>query len=374
MRLAWFCPSDAESTAPLRTALALTGDLDVYTLSNAHDFVWHHFRNPYEVCVFELDNTAAHAFIWPYLVHYGGVLLLWSPTLHDSRARALLAAGRRDDYAAEFLFSEGHPPGRRQRMTAITGDWPMLRVPLTMAHATVVPCRALADALRDEYAPARIVYAPLVAEEHPRRPTPRSSSSAVVFGMLASDRVEIAGRALIRAQGLGANASLVIQPSAEQVLATADVVVTLAWSSRNQGRPSHPAFAAGIPVIALETICSADWPSLDPQTWRPRGASTDRPIAVTVDLRDEEHSLAVAMRRLAADAALRSELGEHARAWSRAHESAPVAVDAWQRLLHEAARIEPPPRPPDWPDHFTADGTGEARAILAQFGATVDLF
>jgi hypothetical protein len=250
----------------------------------------------------------------------------------------------------------------------------MLRVPLTTAQTTVVPCRALADALRDAYAHARIVYAPLVAEEYARRLIPRSSSSAaVVFGMLARDRVEVVARALARAQGLGARASLAVDACPEDVLAAADVVVTLA-SSCNEASLSHAAFAAGMPVIALETIFSADWPSLDPQTWRPRGASTDRPIAVTVDLRDEEHSLAVAMRRLSADAALRTELGEHARAWSRAHESAPVAIDAWQRLLHEAARIEPPPRPPDWPDHLTADGTEQARAILAQFGATVDLF
>ncbi len=378
MRLAWFRPSSAaqEASAPLVAELAARHDLDLYTHVNAHDFVWTQFRAPYELCVFELDNTAAHAFIWPYLLHYRGVLLLASATLHDSRARALAAARRRDDYEAEFLFSERHPPRPVRTLPwEPEGAWPMLRVPLTAARVTVVPNRALADALRDEHPYARIVYAPLAAPSADAAPERRADAAATVtFGMLTGDRVEVARRALARAHGLGASAALIEQASAERVLREADVVIALA--SPPGGMPqrlARAALGAGVPVTTLETILTADWPALDPQTWRPRGLSKERPIAVTVDPRDEEHSLALAMRRLSTDAALRSELGEAARAWSHAHEGLAVASDAWERLLQEAARVEPPPRPADWPAHLTPDGTERARATLAEFGVTVDL-
>jgi hypothetical protein len=380
VRLAWFRPaplapeSAFDATAPIIAALHTRHDLDLYTAANAHDFVWTHDRRPYELPVFELDDTAAHAFVWPYLLHYGGLLLLHSATLHDSRARALLRVGRRDDYAAEFSFNEGSPSCPVRTIPA--GDWPMLRAPLTAARCTAVPNRGFAQSLRDAYPDARVAYAPLAVEPAVSVPTPGPSPSGVVtFGMLASDRVDAASRALARAQALGAQATLTAYPSHEEVLPAADVVLALSW-------PPHPstqhlaraARAAGLPVVAPETTLTADWPALDPQTWQPRGTPADAPIGVTIDLRDEEHSLALAIRRLAADASLRLTLGETARAWSRTHEGVAAAVGAWERILDEAARLDPPIRPVNWPTHLTADGTERARAMLAEFGVSVDLF
>src|SRR5215510_3942133 len=82
MKLAWFRPSDEadahpfDDTPALVRALSAEHELHVFTESNAHDFVWQHFRAPYDLCLFELDNTAAHRFVWPYLLGYSGVLLL----------------------------------------------------------------------------------------------------------------------------------------------------------------------------------------------------------------------------------------------------------------------------------------------------------
>ncbi|OFW05007.1 MAG: hypothetical protein A3I61_19040 [Acidobacteria bacterium RIFCSPLOWO2_02_FULL_68_18] len=97
-------------------------------------------------------------------------------------------------------------------------------------------------------------------------------------------------------------------------------------------------------------------------------------MAVTIDLRDEEHSLALAIRRLSADAPLRARLGEAARAWWRTYASPNAAFPCWERLLREAAALDPAPRPTDWPPHLTADGTERARAMLDEFGLSVDLF
>jgi hypothetical protein len=73
------------------------------------------------------------------------------------------------------------------------------------------------------------------------------------------------------------------------------------------------------PLIVLETTSTADWPALDPQTWQPRGFTLDPPIVVSIDPRDEEHSLMLAIRRLSNDAALRQRLADAAYAWATSH-------------------------------------------------------
>jgi hypothetical protein len=388
MTLAWFRPStlarDAASalddTAPLIAALHAIHDVEVFTRANAHDFVWKHFRAPHDLCVFELDNTPSHDFVWPYLLHYGGVLLLRTVTLHDSRAHALVGARRRDDYIAEFTFNEGSPaPGTATPPYMRQGTWPMLRVPLMAARVTVVPHKGVADLLQEQYPQTRVVYAPLgvrqVQEGQYLQRPPAVPGAPVTLGMVSTDRVEILRRALARAQEGGAPATLLIDTSPERVIHDADVIVTLPWPAH--GTPltlALAAMAAGKPLVVLETPCTADWPALNPQTWRPRGLPSDAPAAVSVDVRDEEHSLAVAIRRLSLDPALRARLGGAAHAWWRAHATVRGAADAWDRILREAATLALPARPADWPAHLTADGTERAREILAEFATTVDLF
>jgi hypothetical protein len=157
------------------------------------------------------------------------------------------------------------------------------------------------------------------------------------------------------------------------VLRDADLVVAARWPQFGEPQTAALAgMAAGKAVIVMETEVTADWPAYDPQTWRARAPGAGAPIAVSIDPRDEEHSLMVAIRTLARDAELRGALGTAARAWWRAHATPAHAADAWRPILSEALTATPPARPADWPRHFTADGTGEARAILRDMGATVD--
>lgn len=394
MTLAWFRATAADGsalddTAPLIAELHAMHDVAVFTRANAHDFVWKHFRAPYELCVFELDNNPSHAFVWPYLLHYGGVLLLRTVTLHDRRAHALVSARRREDYVAEFTFNEGYAPSGATIPSpspyplpptyVYQGTWPMLRVPLVAARVAVVPHKSVAELLQEQYPRARVVYAPLgvrqVQEVQHARRAPAAPGSAVTFGMVSTDRVEMLRRAVARAREGGAPATLLVNESPERVIQDADVIVTLPWPA--YGAPPTPALAAMAaekPVVVLETPFTADWPALNPQTWQPRGLPSDAPVAVSIDVRDEEHSLAVAIRRLSTDPALRTRLGGAAHTWWRAHATVRGAADAWDRILREAATLLPPARPADWPAHLTADGTERAREILAEFATTVDLF
>lgn len=292
--LAWFRAADPDpansldDTALLIARLRATWHVDVITEAHAHDFVWRHFRTPYDLCVYELRDDTAHRFILSYLVHYPGIALLrgW--------------------------------PGRASPL-------------LQSAQVIVTPHSAAVDTLQDSYPGAHVRFAP-------------------------------AGIREVEGQD--------------------DVVVALEWPVTGKALTTALAgMAAGKAVVAFETEATADWPALNPQTWRPRdaggasGAGTLRPadpIIVSIDPRDEQHSLKLAMQRLSTDAALREQLGAAARAWWKTHATVDHAVRAWEAILAEARTLPPPTRPAEWPP--PEDGTARARQILGEFGVSVDLF
>jgi hypothetical protein len=362
MRLAWFRPAVPDSANPLDDsgalldALRASHDIDVVTAAAAHDFVWMHARRPYDLCLFELDDTPAHQFIWPYLLQYGGVTCLRRLMLNGARASALLQRRRSADYRAEVEFSR---------------DWRLLRAPLVASRMVVVSHPAVADTLQAEYPDARVRYAPLGVPGVPRVPGV-PGVPAVRVGVLAGDP-DVAQNAFERAREADARVTL-LSGEAREVLREADIVVAMRWPPF--GEPETAALAgmaAGKPVIVMETETTADWPAYDPQTWRSRASgSGGSPVVVSIDPRDEEHSLMVAIRDLARDRELRASLGASAHEWWRAHATPERAAAAWQPILSEARAMTPPARPAGWPHHLSADGTDEARAILRDMGAAVD--
>ena len=179
--------------------------------------------------------------------------------------------------------------------------------------------------------------------------------------------------AVQRAVESGANLELLTDTSPDRVLDESDVVLYLPWPPREELTPAIAAMASRRPLVMFESESSAGWPSLDPQTWQPRGFDThEAPIAIAIDPRDEEHSLVLALRRLARDASLRDQLANPAETWWRRRATLSHAVAAWNAILREAAATEAPAHPPGWPPHLTADGTERARERLAEFGVTVD--
>jgi hypothetical protein len=159
------------------------------------------------------------------------------------------------------------------------------------------------------------------------------------------------------------------------VLAQADVVVAVEWPGGEWPMAALAAMARGAAAIVLETAATADWPTLDPQSWQPRALAGAEPaIAIALDPRDDEHSLVLALRRLAADRQLCGSIATAGHAWWRRHATLAHAIDGWSAALAEAARRPPVAPPPDWPAHLAADGTGRARAILEDMGVGIDLF
>ncbi|HEY7057889.1 MAG TPA: glycosyltransferase family 4 protein [Vicinamibacterales bacterium] len=173
-------------------------------------------------------------------------------------------------------------------------------------------------------------------------------------------------------------------------LAACDVSLNLRWpTARETSGPWLRAMAAGRPTVITDLTHLGEVPSLDPRTWRtnpvgmrdpergmrdesaasgiPRTASrVPDPVCIAIDILDEDHSLRLAMRRLAGDADLRARLGGTARAWWRQHHSLEPMVDDYVRTIGEAASLPAPSV--ELPAHVRPDGTSRLRALVEPFG------
>ena len=358
MRLAWCRPTTAlserlDDSATLIDELRTHHDITRLDQSSMHDLVRLDFRQPFDLLVYELADTDDHAFLWPYVLHYPGVVRLRSGSLHHSRATSLARQRRGDDRRAELAFGRGD----------------LSVAPLLASRMVVVHDAHLAASLRREYPHTQIRTVPLglgplgLGPPHPR----------LRIGLIGHVPRQTIVRAVQRAVESGASIELMAESSPDLVLRDADVILALPWPPSDDLIPAIAAMSCRRPLVVFETESTAGWPTLDPQTWLPRGIDTrEPPIAVAIDPRDEEHSLALALRRLAADVELKSALGSAAFDWWEHHATLSDAVRAWQAVLEEAVALAPPRLPATWPTHLTADGTARARAILGEFGATVD--
>jgi glycosyltransferase involved in cell wall biosynthesis len=174
----------------------------------------------------------------------------------------------------------------------------------------------------------------------------------------------------------------------DRAILAADVCLCLRWpTNREASGPWLRALAAGKPTVINDLTHLVDLPTLDPRTWEVQIASPaaadatrtwrrDEAVAVAVDILDEDHSLAIAMRRLALDAGLRADLGAAARRhWAAGHTVAHMADD-YERAIQAAAAApalswaDRAGRP--LPPHATWDGSALARRLAAGVGVAVD--
>lgn len=382
MRLAWFRPDGIEArgrlddVAHLIAGLRARHTIDLIDEAGAHAFVHRHARAPWDLCVYEPGNRDRDRYVWPYLFHYPGVLVLRHDSLNDGRAAALERQGRPERYTAEFVFNQPAGSSAPPPIYARRGRWPMLRAPLAAALMTVVPDADLARTLAELHPDACIRNAPIgLPGPSGEWAAPGLDPALPVVGVIGTGRLDVINRATARARTLGARLDLRTGESLDTVLREADIVLALGWPDVSRAIPGALAsLADGRAVVVIEAERTAAWPALDPQTWEPRHRDGQAAIVVSIDPRDEEHSLMLTLRRLAGDPALRASLGSAGQTWWRAHATVEHAVTAWTRLLEDAAARHVPPRPAGWPAHLDADGTADARAILAEFGVAVDLF
>jgi glycosyltransferase involved in cell wall biosynthesis len=178
-------------------------------------------------------------------------------------------------------------------------------------------------------------------------------------------------------------------------LAACDVTLNLRWpTARETSGPWLRALAASKATVVTDLVHLGDVPSLDPRSWtaqsqeaggwrleagaeateerisvhspQPPTSNLQPPICVAIDILDEDHSLRLAMRRLASDAALREQLGRAAREWWEREHSLEAMVEDYERVMRDAAR-RPAPRV-ELPAHMRNPGDRTLRTLIEPFG------
>ena len=405
---------------------------------SAYDFAPIHRAQPFDLVVYQLGNAGCHDHMWAYLTRYPGLVVLHDAQLHQSRAHALIARGRADDLRAELRF--GHPDapaGVAEWILAGLGNpgapiWPLTAVPLAAARAVAVHFPALAADLREAW-PGLDVHvirhgSPDLQRFGGGRGRPSEAASGApaggsvffaAFGLVTPEkRVPQMLRALAAIRGAAPDVRLrlvggvtphydvladarahgvddlvevtgwVDDDAFDRAILESDVCLCLRWpTNREASGPWLRALAAGKPTVVNDLVHLVDLPTLDPRTWEvlvasPAAADATRvwrreeAIAVSIDILDEDHSLAIAMRRLALDAGLRAELGAAARRhWAAGHTVEHMAAD-YERAI-EAAAAAPAVVPSaragrPLPPHATNDGTALVRRLAAEVGVAVD--
>ena len=392
---------------------------------SAHDFLWGHQQKRYDAIVYQLGNSRLHRYIWPYVFRYPGISVLHDAHLHHARAAALLSAGRRDDYRREFAANH---PGTNPDVAelAVAGFnnhlyfyWPMRRLVVERSLLTAVHSPSLARLLKEEMPEAEIETVRLGhgIEVHPDeaaafrariRERHGIAPDAIVFGCFggltpdkrlpqvlaafAATRARVPSARLLLAGEVAGNYALetdldrfgvrrdavvtgYIEEEADLTahIAASDVALTLRWpTAREISGPWLRCLAAGVPTITVQLAHLAHVPALDPRTWRPASVIDDprgEAVTVALDILDEDHSLQLAMVRLARDPDLRDRLASAGRRYWRTHHAPELMAADYRRLIAKARSVSAPARSAaEAPAHLAQHGRAALQELLAPFG------
>ena len=441
MRLAWFSPMPPVPSGIAACSAELVGELrqhhhiDVYVdtaplegvpgTASAHEFVWRHRVNPYDLTVYQVGNSSHHDYLWPYLFRYPGLTILHDAHLHHARAAQLLRTKRTADYRAEFAANHPcvHPDLAELAIAGFDNhlyySWPMTRLVVDASRLTALHAEPMARELKAELPHAaitsvRLAHGTSISEEQVRgsrervRGTYGLSADGIVFGVFGGLTPEkripsileafaailpyapaahllLAGAtarhydvaADVRDRGLASRVTITgfvdTDEALTECIAACDVSLNLRWpTAREVSGPWLRALAAGRPTITIDLAHLVDVPSLDPRTWRMNGIATRDtidPVSVAISILDEHHSLRLAMRRLATDRELRGSLGAAGRRyWEREH-SLPRMLEDYERILADAA-ARPAPRV-TLPQHLVTNGDRLLKQVLGEFSVGV---
>jgi glycosyltransferase involved in cell wall biosynthesis len=400
--------------------LAMRGhQIESFTAETARDFVWKQRRAPYDLAVYQLGNAAWHDYMWAHVFRYPGLVVLHDAQLHQARALALTRRWlpRRDDYLEEFRANHPYAPTEIVNLViaGLGGSlyqlWPMIRLVVECARLTVVHNPLLKEELHRRHPAARLDHVPMGVRDPLEEPIaesalrsirgcygipPDATIVAAYGGVTPEKRIDV----LLRAVGSIADRHpqlhvMLVGPTsdyydvrgeaqrwgiAERVhvtgyvrdeelpayLSAADFCACLRWPTNGETSASWlRCLAAGRATIITDLEYLGDVPTLDPRGWRLLDiAALDAsrvPVAVSIELIDELHSLELALDRLASDASLRASLGTAGRDWWQRHHQLTAMAAAYDRVLQAAAAAAPPTC--TLPRHLIDEGWGRGRSI-----------
>ena len=388
-------------------------------LFDAHDFIWKHFARPYDLVVYQLGNAPCHDYMWAYLTRVPGLVVLHDGQLHHARGRMLLQhwRPRQDDYRREFWFN--HPDadpdlaelGAVGLLGSLTYFLPMLRSVVRSSRRVLVHNEWLGEQIREAHPHATVDVVEMGV------PEPASSADArqqirarhgiapeavvfTAFGKVTPEkRVREAMRAMAsvqdaapqahllvagelveyydlhaeaRALGLGGRvtfAGYLADTEIDDYLAASDVCLCLRWpTSRETSASWLRCLAAGKPTISTDLVHTVDMPTIDPRDWSvlawPKAGA--EPVGVSIDILDEDHSLTLAIRRLATDDALRAALGSNARALWAERFRLESMVTRYEEAIARAVDTAVPEGRATLPPHLVSTGTEHAESLVKE--------
>ena len=416
----------ADHSAHLVAALAIRHEIDVFVdesaaphappALSAHEFVARHRQSPYDLTVYQVGNSSHHDYQWAYAFRYPGLVVLHDAHLHHARASALLGARRAPHYRLEFTAAHPGAAADAAELAVAGFDshlyymWPMTRLLVARSKAAAVHNRPIAAQMTEELG-APVDHIRLSHGRELSAVQDRSAREQVrlryrlgdgvvfgVFGGLSQDKripqiLDAFAAVLLGAEGArlllaGASAThydlagdvaargltdrVVItgyvdgEAELTDLIAATDVVLNLRWpTARETSGPWLRALAAGKPTVIVDLLQTVDVATVDPRSWTTRVAGAE-PVAVAIDILDEEHSLRLAMGRLADDAALRRSLGTSARRHWQAEHAFDAMVDDYERLMSRT-RQRPDPSPA-LPPHLRDPDEARLETLLMPFG------
>jgi glycosyltransferase involved in cell wall biosynthesis len=404
---------------PAASGIAGAASLPGVTIRGAHDFPPAEAQHRHDVAVFQVGNDVCHHYMWPYLVHYPGLVVLHDGQLHQARARALIREFRADDYAAEFEFAhpEANPDVAQLVIDGLGGSlyyfWPMLRVPVESARLVAVHSPWLASSIRERYPQAQVTHIrmgvpdplPLVrvpaAEIRRRHGIPDDAVVFAAYGRVTPEKGltrvlmalgqlgDAAARAHVLCVGETVDYCDLLREAAElglasrvhvsgyvsdqelpSYLAAADVCLCLRWPTGRETSASWlRCVAAGKPTVITDLLHTGDVPTLDLRTMRTVSTSggARNAIAIMIELIDDVSMLRLALERLSRDAALRARVGAAARAYWASQATLDVMTRDYETALADARTLPAPVRQGNWPAHL-GDGSATGRAIVREIG------
>jgi glycosyltransferase involved in cell wall biosynthesis len=389
---------------------------------SAHEFVWRQQRGHYDLPIYQVGNSWAHGFVWPYLFRWPGLAVMHDARIHHARAHALLTQGRRaEDYRAEFRYNkpELSPDAAELAIAGFDGayhyHWPMRRTVLNASRMVVCHSVGMTHRLRRHYPEHAIEFVPLghgrarsaaeLAEAKARfRAAHQIPTDALVFGIMGTaateKRVAPIIRAFAAARQWAADARLLFAGAIDPLLplddlldsfgvrgvthlagrlddagfddavAACDVGLNLRWpTAREMSGPWLRMLAAGLPTVVVDSVHHTDIITLDPRTWRchePLQTLAPNPepqaVAVAIDILDEDHSLRLAMRRLASDAEFRQSLGGTAQRYWESNHTVERMADEYNRVIAKAMTLDAPDVA--LPDHLRPEPQAHANRII----------
>jgi len=151
------------------------------------------------------------------------------------------------------------------------------------------------------------------------------------------------------------------------LIAAVDVSLNLRWPTAvEMSGPWLRALAAGRPSVIVDLAHHVGLPVYDPRSWQVHGSDTSTAIAVAVDILDEDHSLRLALHRLAQDSGLRQRIGDSGRRyWEQTHTLGHM-VTGYEDLLSAATSTAH--TRPELPKGLLPDALAGTRDILCSTG------